>query len=244
METETLLDKVERSTDEEKELIAQIIGTSRSFQKSLSEALAKVQQDRNLTVRQAFATFKKKRVLKLFSRWIFDIISPYCRITPILKQKIKSEPLESIREILSSPEIVQELKLADPLAVYYLKGIQAKWDLLFGEDLPLDSGEVAVLLHITPQTVNRRRQKGRLLGIKLGQQGYLYPSWQFQQNRVIEGLESVLKEFQEADSWTKLLFLKTGDIRLNGATPLEKLRSGDIDAVVWAASCYGKQISA
>jgi hypothetical protein len=40
------------------------------------------------------------------------------------------------------------------------------------------------------------------------------------------------------------MFFKTGDIRLDGATPLERLKAKEIERVVWVASCYGKQIAA
>lgn len=54
------------------------------------------------------------------------------------------------------------------------------------------------------------------------------------------GLSKVLATLKNYDPWTQLMFLKTGDVRLGGATPLEQLKIGDVDAVVWAAECYGK----
>jgi hypothetical protein len=41
-----------------------------------------------------------------------------------------------------------------------------------------------------------------------------------------------------------MLFLLTGDIRLEGATPLEKLQKGEIEPVVLAAKCYGSHSAA
>jgi hypothetical protein len=36
------------------------------------------------------------------------------------------------------------------------------------------------------------------------------------------------------------MFFKTGDLRLDGKTPLECLQVGEIDNVILAAQCYGK----
>lgn len=239
MKIETLLEKIARSSDEEKELIAQIIHTSRSFQKDIGEAL----RVNKLTL-SAFNEVRHKRFSNYFSRYILDVLPQDNNIVDDYIEQIKSDPLEAIKQILSRSEIIQKLSKFDPLIIYRIKGIESKWRLLFGEELPLDSTEVASLLNIARQTVNKQRKKGKLLGICLGNQGYLYPACQFQNGQVIKGLEPVLKELQEYETWTQLSFLKTGDVRLQGATPLEKLKEGDIDTVIWAASCYGKQISA
>jgi hypothetical protein len=56
----------------------------------------------------------------------------------------------------------------------------------------------------------------------------------------LTGLDRVLAALAKFDAWTQLMFMKTGDLRLNDRTPLECLVAGDIDAVVNAAACYGK----
>ncbi|MFM7906158.1 MAG: hypothetical protein ACKPA9_13670, partial [Microcystis sp.] len=53
------------------------------------------------------------------------------------------------------------------------------------------------------------------------------------------GLDQVLAVLKEDGAWTQMLFLLTGAIRLEGATPLEKLKKGEIEPVVWTAKCYG-----
>jgi hypothetical protein len=244
METETLLERIDRSTDEEKELIARVIDRSRSFQQSLLKALAEVKQNKQATVIKIFRDVEIDKFSKLFSDLIIDFIQPYSFTDKNLINKIRKNPFLSFDEIISSPKFLEELNFSSPLVIFRLKGIKAKWDLLFGDDLPLDSKEVAFLLNISPQTVNKWRRQGRLLGVRFGQYKYLYPAWQFQNTSIMGGLDLVLDELREYDDWTRLAFLKTGDIRLNGATPLEKLRAGDVESVVWAASCYGRQISA
>jgi hypothetical protein len=57
---------------------------------------------------------------------------------------------------------------------------------------------------------------------------------------VLTGLDRVLDALSKFDDWTQLMFMKTGYLRLNNLTPLECLMTGNIDAVVSAAACYGE----
>jgi len=60
-------------------------------------------------------------------------------------------------------------------------------------------------------------------------------------------VQKQLKSFPDdvqTRAWTQMLFLLTGDIRLEGATPLEKLQKGEIEPVVLAAKCYGSHSAA
>lgn len=148
-------------------------------------------------------------------------------------------------KILSKPEFIREFApKADPLMAARLRGQQRKIELLYREDTPLSSEEVAKLLQMTRQGVDKRRQKGHLLGVCLGRRGYFYPSWQFQDGEVLAGLTKVLIALENVDNWTKLMFLKTADIRLEGKTPLECLQLGLVETVVKAALSYGKQTAA
>ncbi|MBC6418198.1 MAG: hypothetical protein GDA44_05080 [Prochloron sp. SP5CPC1] len=122
----------------------------------------------------------------------------------------------------------------DPLSAARERGKQMKKKLLYNQDNPLTNQEVAKKLGITTEAINDKRIQGELLGL-YHEGKYLYPSWQFN----VPGLKQVLAALQEFDSWTKLMFLRTGDIRL-GKTPLESLQASDIELTVKAAKCYGK----
>jgi hypothetical protein len=132
----------------------------------------------------------------------------------------------------------------DPLDRFRIKGNIDKLTLLFEQDTPLYIDEVSDLLGVDFETIDRLRETNKLLGVNINDYCYIYPSWQFQNNNIITGLDLVLNELKEYSNWTKLMFFLTGDVRLNNSTPLEILKSGDIQSVVWSASCYGKQISA
>lgn len=151
------------------------------------------------------------------------------------------QAFDALLEILARPEVMQEAVRTDPLAAARLRGVTLKRDLLTAEGGTLTGEQAAAHLHLTRQAVDKRRRKGQLLAFSLGRRGYAYPAWQFHEGRVLAGLEQVLAALGEYSSWTQAMFLTTGDIRLGGRTPLECLRDGHVDAVVVAATAYGKQ---
>ena len=148
--------------------------------------------------------------------------------------------LDRIIAALTEPEILAELAPNDPLSIARLKGMRVKQQLLYSDGKPLQVKEVAQLLDISQQAVEQMQCKGKLLAVSLGKQGYFYPHWQFQDGSVLTGLDRVLAALAKFDSWTQLMFMKTGDLRLHSRTPLECLIAGEIDAVVVAAACYGE----
>ncbi|NJO85858.1 MAG: hypothetical protein HC818_03905 [Synechococcaceae cyanobacterium RM1_1_27] len=144
-------------------------------------------------------------------------------------------------EILSQSESLQLFHSPNPLAAARSRGVQIKHELLYEEGDPLTSEQVAKFLGITRQAVDKRRSKLQLLAITTGRRGYLYPLEQFQDQGVIPGLDRVLQVLKDYSPWTQLMFLKSGDIRLEGKTPLECLKAGEVDQVIWAAQHYGEQ---
>ena len=143
---------------------------------------------------------------------------------------------ERVLQALSQPEVLAALAPSDPLAAARMRGAQVQQSLLSGA---YSSEEVAKILRMTRQGVDKRRRQGQLLGLSVGRRGYRYPSWQFQSGEVLQGLPDVLAAFTDLDAWTIAVFLTTGDVRLSGKTPLEVLQLGQVDAVVQAAAAYG-----
>lgn len=144
--------------------------------------------------------------------------------------------------------IVENLTLTpreiDPLFKAKLRGLEVKQQLLFQYGQPLNSQEVAELLGMTRQAVDKKRNHDRLLGLSLGKRGYRYPAWQFKDEGILSGWESVLAALTEISPWGKLQFMLSKDLRLEGKTPLECLQIGETEKVVAAAKAYGKQSAA
>ena len=137
---------------------------------------------------------------------------------------------------------------ADPLATARLRGARMKRELLKSEGGVLRAGQVAVLLGISTQAVNKRRKAGALLGLDVGGgTRFLYPAFQFtERGGVVPGLREVLRAFTAVeDPWMRANFLLTGDPRLGGRRPIDALREGgEVEAVRAAAAVYGRQVAA
>ncbi|WP_017326542.1 hypothetical protein [Synechococcus sp. PCC 7336] len=168
--------------------------------------------------------------------------SQQTKLTPEFLQQ--SEDFDVMVQGITQPEVLKALAPEDPLAAARLKGHRVKLELLYRDGDPLSSAEVAQLLCISRQAVDKRRKKHQLLAVSLGRRGYFYPAEQFLDGSTLPGLEKVLAALQEYSAWTQLMFLKTADVRLEGKTPLECLKAGQVEAVVQAAQCYGDQSAA
>lgn len=218
-------------TTREKKLIDLVLNASSEVQQNLWEALTAINQHNprgkflEHLIKLAVQATKKAQIPP-------DIASETTYFTEMVKT-------------LSKPEIIKEFApKTDPLTSARLRGQQMKIELLYQDDNPLSSEQVGALLRISRQAVDKRRNQGKLFGLSLGRRGYLYPSWQFQDGTILAGLEKVLTALEEYDDWTKLMFFKTGDLRLNDKTPLECLQAGEIDNVILAAESYGKLTAA
>lgn len=127
---------------------------------------------------------------------------------------------------LSSPELLNDLKQADPLAPAFIRGLQASRRLIDENGGVLTASEAGDLLGITRQMVDKRRGAGKLLAISTGRHGYRYPAWQFEKSGVLPGLEDVLRALATQDSWMQIAFFVSKNQRLGGGTPVEALRAG------------------
>jgi hypothetical protein len=142
---------------------------------------------------------------------------------------------------LSRPEAIAVLGATDPLAGPCAQGLGTKERLLRAEGGTVSASEAARLLGISRQAVDKRRRAGRLIGLPLGRRGYAYPCWQFRDGRTLPGLEAVLSDLSDYDPWMQAIFMLGGNDRLDGDTPLARLRHGEAEAVGRAARAYGEQ---
>jgi len=129
----------------------------------------------------------------------------------------------------------------DPLAAAKLRGLRFRQELLTAEGGILTAGDVAELLHISRQAVDKRRRNGQLLALAVGRRALAYPVWQFDpQHGMLPGVEAVFQSLAGHDSWMQLSFMLNPDSALDQRTPLDALRAGDVVAVLRAAQLYGK----
>jgi len=141
---------------------------------------------------------------------------------------------------LEAPAVLGALSAQDPLAAARVRGARQAREILREEGGTVGAGEMGELLGgISAQAVDKRRRKGRLLALPVGKGSYRYPMWQVAGGTVIEGFEDVLSSFGVEDPWMRASFFLSGDARLGGERPLDRLRRGDVEAVKRAAAAYG-----
>ncbi len=161
---------------------------------------------------------------------------------PVLKTAISAPSDQGVVvRALQSPEALAPLKAVDPLLDARLRGITARQRLVESHGGALTADEVAKLLKVTRQAVDKRRRNGQLLAVELGRRGYYYPAWQFGESGALPGLESVLKTLSDHDAWMQLAFFIAPNPRLDGKTPYRALEEGRLEAVLIAAQAYGEQ---
>jgi hypothetical protein len=103
--------------------------------------------------------------------------------------------------------------------------------------------EVRTLMHgVSRQAIDKRVQDGNLLAVPGPSNRRIYPTLQFKQDgSVVEGLRVVCAALPTSNPWTILNFLARPDDRLDGRTPIDVLKAGDVDLVVEAARRLGQQ---
>lgn len=106
----------------------------------------------------------------------------------------------------------------------------------------LGVAEVAGLLGLKRDAVDKRRKRERLVAVDLGRHGWRYPAFQFAADGLLPGLEEALEALRPEDGWVALSFFLEGAEELGGRTPAEALADGDARAVVEAAALYGEHV--
>ncbi|QIR38744.1 hypothetical protein HCG51_19935 [Tolypothrix sp. PCC 7910] len=104
----------------------------------------------------------------------------------------------------------------------------------------LTAPQVADLLNTTRQTPHDRLKKNSLIAIQ-DNGVWKFPTWQFDPegpDGVIAGLPDVLKALN-VPALSKISWLTKPNIALNGLTPIEALKFGQIDDVIAAARTVG-----
>ncbi len=114
-----------------------------------------------------------------------------------------------------------------------------QWERKLFQDC-CNTSQVAKLLEITPETIQKRVKSQSLLAIKHNGD-LLFPQWQFSPNNqdgVIEGLPEVLA-ILEIPTVDKISWLIAPNPILEKRTPIEALKQGDKDRVLDEARGVG-----
>ena len=148
--------------------------------------------------------------------------------------------LAVLLRVLSSGELLEDLRKAEPLAPAFIRGIEASRRLIDEHGGALKAEEVANNFGITRQAVAKRRREGRLIAVTAGRHGHRYPVWQFTESGVLPGLEDALRVLAPHDEWMQIAFFVSKNVHLGNRTPIELLKVGKLDLVLNAAETYGE----
>lgn len=138
-----------------------------------------------------------------------------------------------------SPVETREKKLGRA----YLRGLEARQQLMEAEGGSLSSEEVARMLEISKTAVLKRLASGHLLAWQEERlQARRFPRWQFNTHgQVWRGLEealAILNRDARLDVWGKMLFFLQKKPSLDGRQPLDLLRNGKLKEIRLAAEAY------
>lgn len=129
----------------------------------------------------------------------------------------------------------------DPILDAMLRGDQEKRRIVEDAGGTFTGEEVANLLGISERDVDRQRERGRLLALAGEAPGYIYPRFQFQEGKTVDGLELVLARLKHVDPWMQMIFFTRPHERLEEKTPMEMLRCGLSEKVAQLANMFGEQ---
>jgi hypothetical protein len=150
----------------------------------------------------------------------------------------RSQPKDAPERPISLLEAFQAT--GEPYREALKRGREARKELLAAEGGVLSGAEVAEILGLSRQAVDKRRRAGRLLGLSTGRRGIAYPAWQFTEGGVLPGWEDVLADLTDHDPWMQLIFMLTPDMWLDEKVPLTELRRGNLARVQVAARMLGE----
>ena len=125
-----------------------------------------------------------------------------------------------------------------------LLAIKNRREMLEGDGGCFSAVEAAGFISVDRQTVNAKRVRGELLGVKVGK-GYHYPVWQFKDGSVVKGLVGILKSFHERElsQWAQISFFLNANKYLlvnlpDYPRPIEALLNNKLEQVANAAKTY------
>jgi len=154
--------------------------------------------------------------------------------------RILNEPTDvgTMMALLEHAVTASSVVAVDPLAAAKARWLRAEQVLLDEAEGTLTVDGVAELLGgVKRQAVEKRRNRGTLLGLRTSGGAYVYPVCQFHRGEVLPGLDKFLAAFPaDTDPWLKLNALLGPSDALGGKRPLDALREGDTAGAVEVAA--------
>ncbi|MFW2545473.1 helix-turn-helix domain-containing protein [Primorskyibacter sp. 2E107] len=136
----------------------------------------------------------------------------------------------ALARVMSDPRISEPSLQTDPLAGAVGRSIAHRRTLMEMAGEMLSSAQVADLLGITRQAIDKRRNAHKLLAVRVASD-WVYPAFQFGKEDVLTGIEEVLQAHAGDDPWVILDILLAPDEALGDRSLLQAIQQGDAEAV-------------
>lgn len=143
--------------------------------------------------------------------------------------------LGTLARAIGDSRLVDPAMQIDPLAPAVARSLEHRKILLGLAGPMMSSTQVADLLGLSRQAVDKRRAASRLLALRIGSD-WQYPAFQFEDGVVLPDLERVIISQGGADAWVVLDILLAQDSTLGGRSLLDALRQRDGQAITRALS--------
>jgi hypothetical protein len=143
--------------------------------------------------------------------------------------------LGTLARAIGDSRLVDPAMKIDPLAPAIARSLEHRKILLGLAGPMMSSTQVADLLGLSRQAVDKRRAASRLLALRMGSD-WQYPAFQFEDGSVLPDLDRVIASQAGADPWVVLDILLAQDSALGGRSLLDALRQHDGQAVARALS--------
>lgn len=174
------------------------------------------------------------------------------RALPLLLRMAENAPADVLKASIAAPTDVgvlarvltdaaarDEIRALDPLAAAFARGALLQDELLEQAGGTWTVSDVANHLKVSRQAVDKRRRRGTLLAVRVGDV-YAYPVCQFDESGVIDGLPGVLQAMRTESGWTKLSLLFSHVLTGDEETILEAVKTGRAEEALHAASTWGE----
>lgn len=104
--------------------------------------------------------------------------------------------------------------------------------------------EAAELLNVDSNSISHKRENHEIIGVNVNGE-FKYPLWQFNDNRIIHGLDQILMVFskEQLGTWTQLNFFVGTNKYLESKltkypNPIDALKAGELNFVKTAAEKF------
>ena len=198
---------------------------------------AQVSRQRAESVRQAQARIFLQRSVRMLER-----LSQVASADALNAALSSPSDVGGVASFLSDmAPLGVDLSSVDPLAESLAQGVRIKQELLRETGGGLNTAQVASVLGMTRQGVDKRRIRGTILAVPIGSAEFIYPACQFTSEGLVPHLAEVLQSFQVRNPWTKLSVLLAPAPALGGRNPISALKDGDVKEVMAVAAAFGEQ---